>query len=381
MPVNYGTYGEFINPSILEALQSRRHPLGNNNAYPVIQFDPFAGNFEQQCAKKRFNDVIAKYQEASNTVGTPVIEFANYIGRNLMSHSIQGLKMSCEMEEVRRPKLEKLAIDIVCRDFNIKEGDVIFDVKLVGFGEVKFPPNITLDKEEMMEPPEISDTNFEYDVDDEVQKREFINALISGASKKGHYIFHLGKEELDAIDARLIPLYKLLMSANDLSYYLIGDLTIESSMDSSDDDSHAGFEKLSFTEEGIPIITVEAVNFPTLLHELIKGVIELIATLALPNDKPLTEYLYDMADYVKAEIWYLRLGPVYWERLLSCFPVEYSKLKSQLLGKMFELETDEFNALMKSAISVDNQEAAKKFFVDWGRIITENIRDYNQRNA
>jgi hypothetical protein len=52
-----------------------------------------------------------------------------------------------------------------------------------------------------------------------------------------------------------------------------------------------------------------------------------------------------------------------------------------LIGKAFELETDDFNSLMRSAMSKDNQEYAKTFFADWGRIIKENIRDYNQRNA
>jgi hypothetical protein len=171
------------------------------------------------------------------------------------------------------------------------------------------------------------------------------------------------------------------MSANDMSYFLFGDEMAAMASSDEGQEFHAGYEKISFAEDGTPIITVEAVNFPTLLHEVIKGVVELIATLALPDDKPMVNYIYDMADYAMAEMWYLRLGPVFWERLIACVPPEYSQLKAQLLGKLFELETDEFNLFMKSAISVDSQDSAKKFFTDWGRIIKENIRDYNQRNS
>jgi hypothetical protein len=379
--MNYGTYDQLINPEIKEALESRGHPLGNNNAYPEVSDRLTNGNFEQQCAKKRIDDVVTKYREATSTTELSTPEFFKYLAENMMTHLFQGVKMSCQLEADHIEELEKLAVNIVRKDFNIREGDVIFNVKITGFGKVKFPPEMKLDKEDMMEPPEINEANFEYDVDDEVQKREFINALISGASKKGHYIFHLGREELDAINKNLVPLYQLSMSANDISYYMIGESHLNFAMGGEGDNTHAGYEKLSFTEDGIPIITVEAVNFPSLLHEIIKGVLELIATLALPDDKPMVNYLYDMADYVKAELWYLRLGPIFWERLTACLPAEHAPLKSQLLGKLFELETDEFNALMRSALSEDNQAAAKKFFSDWGRIIRENIREYNQRQS
>lgn len=379
MDINYGEYGEFIHSDITNALKTRNHPLGDNNAYPVMETPLHEGNFEQQCAKKRFNDVILKYKEAVGYTGTDKVKFAEYIQANIMMHVFNGVIKSCSIEEPYRKKLEDLAVDIVRKDFNIGENDVIFNVKIVGFGNVKFPDEMKSEKEEMMEPPEITEENFEYDIDDEVQKRQFINALISGASKKGHYIFHLGKEELDAIDPKLIPIYQILMSANDITYYLMGDQYTNSASEGGE--SHAGYEKLSFDKDGTPIITVEAVNFPTLLHEIIKGVLELIATLALPEDKSMVDYIYDMADYIQAEMWYLRLGPIFWEKLISCVPPEHSKLKSQLLGKAFELETDEFNSLMKSALSKNNQEHAKTFFADWGRIIKENIRDYNQRNA
>lgn len=379
--VNYGQFDMLMNPEIKEALRTREHILGNNNAYPKNPIDPEKGNFEQQCAHKRFNDVIKKYQDATNTGNVPTQTFLKMLSESLIMHVFHATQMSCEYEKPHRKALEDLAVDIVRTDFNIREGDVIFNVKLKGLGNVPFPPEMKQDEEEMMEPPEITEANYMYDVDDEVQKRRLINSLISGASKKGHYIFHLGKPELDAINNKLIPLYQLIMSANDISYWMMGESFVQMAMESDDDVSHAGYEKITFNEDGIPVITVEAVNFPTLLHEIIKAVVELIATLALPDDKAMTNYIYDMADYVKAEMWYLRLGPVFWERLMDCIPVNHAAIKSQLLGKLFEAETDDFNDIMRSAISTDNQQKAKNFFDDWGNRIKENIRDYNQRNA
>lgn len=377
--MNYGKYEGFIHPDVIRALATREHELGNNPAYPPLENEDTEGNFEQQIAKKRFNDLVVKYQDATKTGNLSVEEFAKFVQTKIMFHVFMHTAESCTIEKPHRPMLEKLAVDIVRQDFNIGEKDIIFNVKLVGMGNVKFPDDMRGEKEDMAEPPDISEENFIYDVDDEVAKRRLINGLISGASKKGHYIFHLGKDKLDEINPKLIPLYQVLMSANDLTYFMLGEEFTAQATES--ESSHAGFERLSFADDGTPILTVEAVNFPTLLHEIIKGVVELIATLSLPDDKNMTEYLYDMSDHIEGEMWYLRLGAVLWERLIECLPVEYMSLKSQLLGKLFETETDDFNELMQSALSTDNQEGMKKFFSTWGRTIKENIRDYNQRNT
>ena len=57
----------------------------------------------------------------------------------------------------------------------------------------------------------------------EKAKRRFINSLIQGASKKGHYMFHLVKDELENINPQLLNLYGVLMSVNDLLYWILPD--------------------------------------------------------------------------------------------------------------------------------------------------------------
>jgi hypothetical protein len=372
--VNYGDFGPIMNASIKTQLRNRQHYLAANNAYPTLAEHPVNGNFEQQCAKKRFNDLVDKYRHAIGSENTPPRITMMTIMQSITMHLMMSVAESCQIEAPHRKQLEDLAVDIVRKDFNIKEGDVIFDVHIVGFGNVSFPPDLKKEKEEFEAPPTLH-----YDANDEVQKRRFINSLISGASKKGHYIFHLGKDELDAINPELIPVYQLLMSSNDLMYYMIPDSYAGTAMD--DDQTKAGFEKLKFNADGIPVITVEAINFPALLHEIIKAIMELIATLALPNDKRLLEYVYDEADFLLAEMWYLRLGPVYWERLLNCFPVAYLDVKSQILGKIFELPTNDFNAFMRSALSDYDTATAISQITTWGKQIKENVRSYNQAQS
>tara|TARA_R110000803_G_scaffold5996_1_gene19668 strand:- start:1223 stop:1846 length:624 start_codon:yes stop_codon:yes gene_type:complete len=55
----------------------------------------------------------------------------------------------------------------------------------------------------------------------EVDKRNVINAMMQGAAKKGHYVFHMVEDELNSIDPRLLGLYGKLMSLADLNYWII----------------------------------------------------------------------------------------------------------------------------------------------------------------
>lgn len=375
--IHYGKYHKIIDASLRELLKTREHPMGDNKGYPIMTPTPELGNYEQIIAKKRFNDLIEKYIKTIKLDEdiTPD-DLGNFLSQNIQQQLMQSIFMGDALEKPHRTTLEELAIDIIKKDFNIKDGEIIFKVKITGFGGISKPDDMKKDCEGGKE-PEVTDENFEYDADQEVHKRRLINALMSGASKKGHYIFHLAKDKLNELDEKLIPVYQLSMVANDLFYYLIPDEMMEMAINESDDSLFAGFEKITFAEDGTPILTVEGVNFPAVLHELIKGVLELIATLALPDDKNMVEYVYDNADDMYAETWYLRLGPTIWERFISCFPPEHINIKSQLLGKLFELDTDDFMYFMRSALSEDNH-IAKKQLDTFAREILDEIRQYNQ---
>ena len=379
MNINYGPYEAMMHPSIPIALTTRQHPLGKNNAYPK-QSNPLDGNFEQICAKKRFADVIDKYQTISDSKGMEPEEFVDFLNKNIMEDGMGSAFKIQDIEKDHIKTLEKLGIKTVCDDFNIKDGEIIFNVNIKPMGDIDRPEEMLTDEEIALDPPELNEENFEYDFDDEVQKRQLINALISGASKKGHYIFHLCRESLNAIDERLLKLYQMMMSLNDLSYFFVDDELVQTAMN-GDGEEFVGYEKLTFTEDGTPILTIEAVNFPTLLHELIKGVLEIIATLALPEDKALTDYVYGKADYATAELWYLRLGPIFWEHLSLCLPPNYSHLKSQILGKLFELPTDDFNDMMRLILSEDARVMTSKIMTTWAEKIEANIHYYNQSNT
>ena len=109
-----------------------------------------------------------------------------------------------QLESQHKEDLEELAVKIVREEMAIPPDALQFDAKIVGMGEIDMSGMQGQSQEQQqqqqtpqqqMDAEEEAMEEFE-DFDIEKQKRRFLNQLIQGASKKGHYMFHLVEEEL-----------------------------------------------------------------------------------------------------------------------------------------------------------------------------------------
>jgi hypothetical protein len=76
------------------------------------------------------------------------------------------------------------------------------------------------------------------------------------------------------------------------------------------------------TETDPPTVIARGASFPVLIHELVKGVYEIFGTHGLPDDPRQAEMVIASEDTLPAEIWDLRLGPIFWEKFLAAYPDE-----------------------------------------------------------
>ena len=141
------------------------------------------------------------------------------IDMGMMQQMMQIMQEVGSIEQSKKEQLEQLAIDIVSEEFDIPEDMLKPDL---------VPPGSELDLDDGGEDDEEEEEEFKpksaermKELDSEVAKRNVINAMMQGASKKGHYIFHQVADELDKIDPRLMVLYGKLMSLADFQYWLI----------------------------------------------------------------------------------------------------------------------------------------------------------------
>ena len=192
-------------------------------------------------------------------------------------------------------------------------------------------------------------------LDLEKQKRRFINSLIQGSAKKAHYMYHLVNERLNDINPDLVGLYSIVMSVNDLMYWVMPDM--EGMIGGGGaEQAMAGKEELDL-ETDPPTIKAKGLMFPILVHELYKGVMEYVSAHGLPSDPDMAQEVIGMEDTLPAEIWDLRLGPVIWEKFLEVYPEDFfntdeqKRIKNYFYFKFVSLEAEEFLKLAKEILS------------------------------
>lgn len=329
---------EYMAPSLQEALDNQTHSLGKNTIFPEID------NFDKNLVLKRFKDVCRNYKKSHGK--------SSINPQMLLGESIKDLQETMELEKPHRNDLAKLAEAMIRDEYDMGPDvveincELVDKVLLLGAKKEPKPVSETLD---FMDHEEMKSSKAE------INKRRFVNAMIQGAAKKSTYMFNLVDDELADIEPLLLNKYNKLMTATDYSYFVI---------DKMADQISGGIVKVQFPTPENPkaVIYAQALCFPVLVHELVKGVMELIAAHGLPKDKKLGEYVIGQADYLDAEPWDMRIGPALWERFTENIPSDDFKLKHQIFYDLMSLPTADFEAKMREILA--GTERGKQIILD-----------------
>ena len=377
-PIDYGDGDERMDPTLQNRLETGDFPGAGSEAFPEVPEDGIPNTFEELIASKRFKDVV-------NTV-------KHYTGvRNVTPNSFMQLQQMLmgavqrifQIESQNKEQLEELAVKIVKEQLSIPDDALQFDAKIVGMGEIDMSGmkgGGEQEQQQQQNAEEEAAEEFE-DFDIEKEKRRFLNQLIQGASKKGHYMFHLVEEDLNSIDSDLINLYGVMMSVNDLVYWIMPDET--TMMMAQSGQGMAGKEEVD-PDTDPPTVKAQGITFPVLVHELIKGVMEVLATQGLPDDPRQAQMVMDSEDTLVAEIWDLRLGPVIWEKFREAYPYELmedDKLEVQnfLFSEFARMDAKELFRLSKNILA--GNEEGKEGLRDIVKGILEEMKNQNYEDS
>lgn len=330
-------YGENISermhPQLEKELAERKHSLGIHPAIP----EGDENNFEQKIMGKRFSEVVNRYKRA--------FDVDEIDTSTLMMEMMPMVHETMALEAKHKKALEELAEKMIREEYDMPE-DVV-EIK------ASLSPNIVLEGTKKNPTPKSSDYQFENHDDmvnakEEVYKRRFLNAMIQGAAKKTNHMFHMADDELTDMDPRLLNRYSKVMSAADYMYYVIPKM---------DNGTSGGVVKVTFPTAENPkaVIEAEAMIFPVLIHELVKGVMELLSAHGLPKDKKLGDYVIDKADFLAAEPWDMRIGPALWDRFTDCIDADDFHLKHQLYVELASMPVNEFNGCMREILAGTNK--------------------------
>jgi hypothetical protein len=317
-------------PKLERELRERKHSLGDHPTFP--ESDEM--HFEEKIMVERFTDVIREVKRHFNI---------NDINNNEIISDMGSMLGECiKVESKHKKELEELAIKMVRDEYNIPEDLVDIEAKLVDKVDMK---------DTKLTPKQIGETDFDsyediQNLNGEVYKRRFLNAMNQGAAMKTNHMYHMADNELPEIDPTLPTKYGRMMSAAEYMYYITDNIDTTPTIT-------GGIVRLELPMEegGKPKIKAEGMVFPVLLHELIKGVMELLASHALPESPEKRDYVINKADYLKAEPWDMRLGPALWSKFTNAIPPEDFHLKHYLYCDLCQLPVEQFNETMKEILA------------------------------
>ena len=379
---------ERMDPSIERKILDKSTPYSKHPAMPKMSRD-----FVELISSKRFNDTVGKLRSAlERSVGSTRHLTSGNPLMNLMMLVMQALRQSGSIETRHKEELETLAVDLVKKEMAIPPGSLQFDAKLMGMGQSESTERMRRQaeepsREEMMDAFK-SAQEHENDVeafldamdnfDRERAKRRMINALIGGAAKKGQYMYHMVSQRLNEIDPNLIELYGITTAIIDHLYWLYPEETLEAM--SGQGGSEVGTSEID-NQTDPPTVKARGVNFPTLVHELVKGVYEVFGTHGLPDDPRQAEMIMGAEDTVPAEAWDLKLGPVFWELLQKSYPIEIlteddmKHIQHYLFMRLSAMPAEEFFQLFKEVLE-EKQSGKDKI----QRMVNEIVRELEEND-
>jgi len=357
----YLNSGVRMNPELENQIKSNSLDLAKNPAFPKTDASGNQINFLELIAYKRFNDVVSLVKRYN-----PQINPAS-IGE-VSSVLMGAVRTITNAEQPHIPKLEKLAVDVVVNEMEIPDGAFLYDAKIVPVGSISGEGFILEGKEQNQqevqsqfgEQAEVKNMTASELFEMEKHKRRFINMLIQGASKKGHYMFQLVAGELNEINPQMTNEYGKMMSANDIIYWLFPDETIKQM--ASQPSNMAGKEEIE-DETDPPTLKVRGINFPVVVHELVKAIMEVFGTQGLPDDPKSSQMIIDSVDSLENETMDLRVGVPVWELFSSSYPAMVFEegnrhIQHYLFARFCALEINEFFRVARLILS-QSQEGSK----------------------
>ena len=321
---------ERMHPDLEEDLRLQRHSLGKHPAIP----EGDENSFEQKIMGERFSEVANRYKRAFDV---------DTIDKNkLMREMMPMVGEVMRLESTHKKELEDLAVKMIREEYDMSEdvveiiAELTHDISLEGAN--MNPTPMPVDGMEFDSHDHIENAN------QEVYKRRFLNAMTQGAAKKCNHMFHMVDDELTNIEPKLPNRYAKMMAAADFMYYVIPKL--ENSV-------NGGVVRVEFPTKDNPKakIHAQAMVFPVLIHEIVKGVMELLSAHGLPNDKKLAKFVLNKADFVAAEPWDMRIGPALWSKFTDAIDVNDFNLKHHIYSDLAKLPAKEFHTNMREILA------------------------------
>jgi hypothetical protein len=260
-----------------------------------------------------------------------------------MRESQELLNQIAQAERGFENNLVKVAIDIVKQAYPIIEySDIRIEASLGSGGDIQEP-----EEEEESEDGGMDTMDLE-------KKRRIINGITQGASIRGSFSFLLFREHLDEIDNSLVEKYNQILKLSFGIYDNEEAIAMMLSLLGQGQKQQGGESKAEYDEEADQfVVKAQAICFPMLVHEIVKGLYEIIGTEGFGSDKELNKQIIGKVDKLSNEPEDLRYGKFIYDGLRELYlQTEWKDDRSRELffAEVYKLNNKSFFSLINALI-------------------------------
>ena len=249
----------------------------------------------------------------------------------------------------------------------IDYANIKIDAKIVGMGDLDIQPG----------KGEVSIDNMPETEENEKAKRRIINGITQGASIRGAFGFMLFKEYLDQINPALVDKYneilKLAFGIYDDENAIAMMLAALAQMQKM----QGGESEMEYDEENDQfVIKAKAICFPMLVHEIVKGLYEIVGTEGFGADKEKNQAIVSAVDKLSNEPRDLQYGKFIYDAISALYnesDIDDPRVRELFFAEVYKLPDFEFFPFIENAINGELKLLQKKWAIDTMRDIKRDL--------
>lgn len=254
-----------------------------------------------------------------------------------------------EAEKDYRDELEMVAAQMVTDAYPIIDyANIKIDGKIVGMGDLNI----------QTPPPQDDPGSPDFGEDDPEKlkaKRRIINGITQGASIRGAFGFMLFKEYLDQINPELVSKYNEILKLVFGIYDDPNAIAMMLSMLAQGQKMQGGESEMEYDEENEQfVIKAKAICFPMLVHEIVKGLYEIVGTEGFGADKAKNQAIIGAVDKLEHEPEDLQYGKFIYDAVSNIYnqsDIDDPRVRELFFASVYKLPDEEFFPFIENAIN------------------------------
>jgi hypothetical protein len=208
-------------------------------------------------------------------------------------------------------------------------------------------------------------------------KRRIINGITQGASIRGAFGFMLFKEYLDAINPELVEKYNEILKLVFGIYDDPNAIAMMLAALAQGQNISGGESEAEYDEENEQfVIKAQALCFPMLVHEIVKGLYEIVGTEGFGADKDQNQAIVNAVDKTENEPHDFQYGKFIYDAVTKLYnesDVDDARVRELFFAEVYKLDDEDFFSFIENAINETLSNDQKKWAVDTMKDIARDL--------